>query len=224
MSDEAAEAVEVAGEAGLFRPLEDLLFDAPKTEACPNCDLPVYSEDTFCESCGTQLPGRVVERDDPGILPTVQKQPRYLGENIPGANNIFGLAEANKAVVYLDDSERAQLALSVGEDGKLYDADGNLFDTTGAPGNKAIWVMDKDGNLYAATTQDVGTFQHSSILAGKPVAGAGEIEVSNGEIVSINDKSGHYLPTREFTMRAVNHLRSQGVNISDSQILFTAKR
>jgi hypothetical protein len=201
VSEEAGEAVEVAGETGLFKPLEHLLFEA----------------------CGTKLPGRPDFVDDPGILPTVSKQPKFLGENEPGEHNYFWTEdEPAKAVTYLDESERAHLQLFV-RDGKLYDAEGNLFDTSGARGARAIWVMDKNGNLYASNYREDGIFHHSSMLGGGPAAGAGEIEVSNGVMISISDKSGHYLPTRAFTLRAVGHLRSQGLPIDDSQIVFRAK-
>jgi hypothetical protein len=152
-------------------------------------------------------------------LPAKEMNPRFVGENVPG-NPIWG----GNGVKYLTDTERGGYQLFV-KDGKLYDAEGNLFDTSGAMTvhsgeGRAIFVMDENGNLYASNYQEVGVFHHSSLLAGEPVAGAGELQVSNGEIQIISDKSGHYMPTHDYTMQTVNYLRSLGLNINDSQIEF----
>jgi hypothetical protein len=152
-------------------------------------------------------------------LPTKEMNPRFAGENVPG-NSIWG----GSGVKYLTDEERGAYQLFV-KDGKLYDANGNLFDTSGAMTvhsgqGRAIFVMAENGDLYASNYQEIGAFHHSSLLAGDPVAGAGELQVSNGEIQIISDKSGHYMPTRDYTMQTVNYLRSLGLNIADGQIEF----
>ncbi|WP_156371317.1 hypothetical protein [Nocardia arizonensis] len=101
-----------------------------------------------------------------------QMDPRYVGENIPG-NSIW----PGSAVKYLSAEERKAYELTV-RDGKIYDANGNLFDTTAAStahsgDGKAIFVMDENGKLYASTYHAPGQFHHSSFLAGQPVSGAG---------------------------------------------------
>jgi hypothetical protein len=99
-----------------------------------------------------------------------------------------------------NEARRAELLLTV-KDGKLYNAEGKLFDTSevstlwSGP-NRAIYVMDQNGNFYASE-QIGGKIHHSSILAGKPVAGAGEIQVSKGELQYINRGSRHYEPAPE---------------------------
>lgn len=142
--------------------------------------------------------------------------PQYAGENLPG-NTVW----PGSRVVYLNETERAAFKLTI-RDGKLYDADGNLFDTSGAStlhsgSGRAIFVVDQNGDMYAADFQVRGVFHHSSFLAGGDVAGAGEIEVSNGEIQLITNNSGHYLPTKAMTDQVVSYLESQGVVVPDVQ-------
>ena len=118
-------------------------------------------------------------------------------------------------VAYLDEQQRQQYKLTV-QDGKIYNAKGELFDTASAAtvlgGGKAIFVMDHDGNMYASTSHAVGKFHHSSFLAGQPVAAAGEIEVHNGVVTVVNRKSGHYRPTESQLNQVAEHLSSLGVS------------
>ena len=69
-------------------------------------------------------------------------------------------------VKYLNVDERLHYQVQI-KDGKLFDAQGNLFDTAsahsafGGSGN-AIFIMDESGNIYASTVHSVGKFHHSS--------------------------------------------------------------
>jgi len=56
--------------------------------------------------------------------------------------------------------------------------------------------MDADGTFYASMEQAVGEFHHSSLVAGDPVAAAGELDVGQGVLEALSDKSGHYRPAR----------------------------
>lgn len=127
--------------------------------------------------------------------------------------------DADRGVKYLTPEERAALKLEV-VDGKFYDADGNLFDTSkggsvfsGGQG-KAIFVMDEQGNVYASLNQEVGHFHHSSFFSGNPVAAAGELQIRNGVLESISDRSGHYRPPPEFLDQAIQVLDNQGAGAS----------
>lgn len=139
---------------------------------------------------------------------------RYRGENDPNNPN---RAFNPLTVRYMSPEEREAFRLFVDKDGNLRKAsDGNLFDTSAAKtlwsgDGRAIFVMDGNGNLYATTTQKYGQIHHSSLLAGDPVAGAGEIEVHNGRLVAMTDRSGHYQPTPEMNDRALQNLQSQGI-------------
>jgi len=121
-------------------------------------------------------------------------------------------------VVYLDDVERQQYQLHI-KNGKLYDAKGNLYDTSdaisefGGEGN-AIFVMDKYGSVYASEVHSLGKFHHSSFLSGQPVASAGEIMVENGTLMAVTRRSGHYQPTAEQLEQFLQNLSGSGVDLS----------
>ncbi|NBE80766.1 WXG100-like domain-containing protein [Micromonospora rubida] len=144
-------------------------------------------------------------------MPTQQMNPHYRTETDPTKPPFPG-----QSVRYLDDAEREAHRVVVGRDGQLYRSDGTLFDTTAGSsvhaggGGRAIFVMDERGNLYASNYQAVGDFHHSSFLGGQPVAGAGEIEVVNGRLQLLTDRSGHYMPGRSFTDQVAANLRDAG--------------
>jgi len=114
-------------------------------------------------------------------------------------------------------TERENYRLRFGSDGLIYDAAGHRFDTTNAVriderGVKsylkfAMFVMDAKGNFYASNFQEVHVFHHSSLVAGGEVAAAGELQVTDGRLEFINDRSGHYRGTPEFTEQALDRLR-----------------
>lgn len=146
---------------------------------------------------------------EPGALPEYDSMPldsKYEGEHLPG-NKVFGTA-----VHYLDEIERQDYKLTVGEDGLLRDADGDLFDTRDASslhhpeGGRAIFVMDRNGDLYASSYQEKGIFHHSSFLGGEPVAAAGELGVKDGKVHLISNQSGHYKPPEESVGQFMRHL------------------
>jgi uncharacterized Zn-binding protein involved in type VI secretion len=148
----------------------------------------------------------------PPVLKTTPLLRPYRGENT--AQNRWH--QKTTTVQYLDETERAQFRLSV-KDGKLYDATGKPFDTSQGEslhtlgGGRAIWVMDEKGNIYASNHHEKGEFHHSSFLAGGDVAGAGEMEVKNGELVLLSSRSGHYRPKPEIHKQATSHMASLGI-------------
>lgn len=120
-------------------------------------------------------------------------------------------------VKYLNREERKACELTV-HNGKIYDAQGQLFDTSagktaafGGSEGKAIFVMDHDGKMYASLYTEPGKFHHSSFLAGRPVAAAGEIEVRNGEVVYLSRKSGHYRPSEAQLSQVAQNLSAHGI-------------
>jgi hypothetical protein len=124
-------------------------------------------------------------------------------------------------VHYMDEAERESHRIFVDAEGRLRRArDGELFDTSQAEswhsgGERAIFVMDGSGNLYASNEPEVGRLHHSSLLAGQDVAGAGELKVVDGRLVEMTDKSGHYRPAAETNDQALEALRAQGLRTSD---------
>lgn len=135
----------------------------------------------------------------------------FVGEHVPG-NRIWN----GSAVTYLMTSQRTAWALKFSA-GKIWDASGGLFDTRDGETvhsdvGRAIFVMDADGNFYASTRQEIGKFHHSSFLAGAPVAAAGEVEVVEGVLKAISDRSGHYRPRRSYTSQAIEHMRRNNIS------------
>ncbi|MGH3656416.1 MAG: hypothetical protein ACRDUA_07135, partial [Micromonosporaceae bacterium] len=151
--------------------------------------------------------------------PTRPMDPRRRGEHLPAGSR-------DGAVTYFNDAERERLRLRIGQDGKLRDATGALFDTRRSAGSSsghgfALFVMDSAGNIYATTEQSHGPagIRHSSMLAGAEVAAAGEISVINGVVKIISNQSGHYTPTHDFTQRMVERLRANGVPVAGVKLV-----
>lgn len=135
----------------------------------------------------------------------------YVGEDRPG-NAIWGTA-----VEYLDSSKRRQYELFV-KGSLLVDSNGVAYDTsasaTAFSGGRAIFVMDRTGQIYASTRHAVGKFHHSSFLSGQPVASAGELVVDHGKLKLVSNKSGHYHPTCALDDQVLSELRDRGLNVA----------
>ena len=108
------------------------------------------------------------------------------------------------SVVYLKKMERLRYMLLI-DNGFLRTIDWQLHSSAGDQG----WpfAMDSYGNLF--TTDDeaqAGQFNHSSFNAGKPVVCAGFLKVDHGQLIKINNNSGHYKPSLEELDSAVRLL------------------
>lgn len=75
---------------------------------------------------------------------------------------------------------------------------------------KAIYVMGRTGNIHVSS-HSVGYRHHSSLLAGTNVAGAGELQVENGRLTWISNKSGHYAPSVVHLLQTLHQLQKNGV-------------
>lgn len=164
-------------------------------------------------------------------------RPGFIGEDRPD----FFDSETGKwhnQVHYMDESERLEYRLAVGSDGRFYDAGGQRaldhgdrietvlgFDTGTSTWTKdgrgrAIYVMDGHGDMYAAVADSPETknLRHSSFLSGGPVAGAGEIEVVNGDLMFISRSSGHYRMSPEYLLQVVDRLRAKRLALKPEHI------
>jgi RHS repeat-associated protein len=125
--------------------------------------------------------------------------------------------DAEHGVTILSDQERDQYRVVSNDDGQLvWNKDGEPVDTGDHPG---IYVMDQDGNIYMHPDPAFGEIHHSTLAAGQPVAGAGEMQVINGQPVQVDDRSGHYggsLPDGS-PGRVTNEMNSQGVNTTNTE-------
>ncbi|MFC3542454.1 hypothetical protein [Nonomuraea ferruginea] len=153
---------------------------------------------------GSPIPPPRTAADGPPLR-TIPMRRQHVGEERTG-------------VRYLDEKGLASRRLVI-HDGKLYDVYGRPFDTTRAHAHfsgkgRAIFVMDRYGNLYANSKHVVGEFHHSSFLRGGEVAAAGDVEVKDGVLKAISRHSGHYRPGPEALRQAIDRLRSAGVDFT----------
>lgn len=103
-------------------------------------------------------------------------------------------------------------------DGLLRGADGKPFSTkemtTHFSGKgHAIYVMSEEGHLHASTHLK-GYRHHSSLLAGRQVACAGEMRVHEGRLEWISNKSGHYRPEPIHMIAVLHRLNKLGVPLT----------
>ena len=73
-----------------------------------------------------------------------------------------------------------------------------------------IYVISAEGNMHVSG-HSVGHRHHSSLLAGKAVAAAGELKVSEGRLTMLSNKSGHYMPSLVHLSQAIHLLLKNGV-------------
>ncbi|MGN9788968.1 hypothetical protein ACTMTF_46770 [Nonomuraea sp. ZG12] len=157
---------------------------------------------------GFRIPPARTAADGPP-LDTIPMRERHVGEDQRGVRYLTPEAlERRRLVVH---------------DGRLHDITGKPFDTEDAHshwapgGGRAIFVMDRYGNLYAEKEHVVGEFHHSSFLSGGRVTGAGDIEVENGVLTAISRHSGHYRPKPEDLDRVIGALKRAGIDVDGVQ-------
>ena len=113
----------------------------------------------------------------------------------------------------LGEAERAKLLVGADSGGRLvFTGTGEPLGLTATSQETLIFVALASGAIYASPCDDHAIYHHT--LAGNaPVVAAGEIVVSAGRPLSINNRSGHYRPAPECLQLAVSLLRSKGVRI-----------
>ena len=123
-------------------------------------------------------------------------------------------------VEYLSPAKRRPYWVRVNSFGKLIDANNQLLTTTSGRnfGGAAMFIMDRNGDLFVSMHEEDGKFQHSSLAAGEPLAMAGEIRVERGRITYINNASGHYKPSKTQMSQFINRLRDAGVPLSGVEV------
>ena len=105
---------------------------------------------------------------------------------------------ADRKVRYHRTAAEQESTLVTVRGGRLLRSDGSPVDTrdssTFASGTGVeIFVTDASGEPHMAS-HEIGSTHHSSLLAGEAVGVAGEMQVTDGKIDWVSNKSGHYLP------------------------------
>ena len=133
--------------------------------------------------------------------PTVLMEPAALAE------------DQQRGVIYLDASGREERRVTI-RDGVVYDHHGAVLPDSKNDHNDEInYVMDAAGNFYMFDEYTTPAIRHSSIFAGGPVAGAGNLRIVNGRIVYIDYHSGHYPAGRVFA-NVLAELAAHGVYVA----------
>jgi hypothetical protein len=147
--------------------------------------------------------------------------PQYVGENVAGFDN-WKTRNPNDAPVakyqsnltktqvkYYTPLEQENARVYVGANKKLVLANGEVPDGTW------MFVVDQDGHMIARPFPSAADFiHHSSLAAGKPVLMAGQFLARKGEIVNIQNQSGHYRPDAASFKRFLVALGAQGVELN----------
>lgn len=65
------------------------------------------------------------------------------------------------------------------------------------------------------------TLSHSLLAKGKPVIGAGECDTDdNGNIILVNNKSGHYKPLIKNLRESMKNMKKQGLVVENTEYYF----
>lgn len=89
---------------------------------------------------------------------------------------------------------------------KKYDTGASAVAALGGAQGRAMWIQGPSGRFYSSTNQAVGKFHHSSYLGGRAIKAGGEWKVTDGKLVVIAAKSGHYRPSLAMLKGAVRDL------------------
>ncbi len=130
-------------------------------------------------------------------------------------------------VHYIRKQERVNNNMLIPLGGFLYKDSGRYRYSSAGSNGKDIYAMDKYGNLMSVADDaqfDGGTFRsehrHSSLNAGNNVICAGYIQIVNGEVKYIDNKSGHYKPTEKDLAKAVLILMNEhNLDLKTTQIV-----
>ncbi|GAA5149645.1 hypothetical protein GCM10023213_47630 [Prosthecobacter algae] len=82
-------------------------------------------------------------------------------------------------------------------------------------------ISDNAGEDWDQTSLDF--VNHSSLVKGGSVAGAGELVIKQGELHQVSDSSGHYQPNNNMVAQTLKHFEHQGVDLSQVDVKLVGK-
>ena len=82
-----------------------------------------------------------------------------------------------------------------------------------------IYVMSEHGDIHVSKRQERGYKHHSTLLAGAPIAAAGEMKIKDGKLLLLNNTSGHYKPDQYCLLQVLHSLQKQEANLDDLEIV-----
>jgi len=148
------------------------------------------------------------EGDTYETTPLLQK---YKGEDNPSDPQRWN---APSVCQYLTPKQLEDYELAVVNNLLVYKKSGKIFDSAEANTHwgSSIFVMDSKGGIYVSNIQTPLEFHHSSLLAGQQVAAAGELNVAQGMLLEVSNKSGHYAPTQKLNNQLFTELEAKGMD------------
>ncbi len=166
--------------------------------------------------------------------PQLTMRERFVGEEVPKytPEEIRALRQdptrykllnnMRRLVPYMSTAARDKIEVEIGGDGRLYwKQTGELVQTEYVDRQPPIFVAIREGQwirIFVLAEFDPKVHRHSTISAGQPVIMAGHLTVSDGTLTMINNKSGHYAPSRAVLDHFVEYLRAQGADVSRTAV------
>jgi hypothetical protein len=151
---------------------------------------------------------------------------RWIGEHQPG---FVSKGKPRKPVLYLRTARmRAPYRVTIGADGLLYDARNKLVEA----GPLSLAVADSEGNLYIRDSVAIArdeqrgrkrSFLHSTLLGGGEAEMSFEIQVKDGRVVHLTNRSGHYRPSRMTFVSWLLGIEQKGLDLSQAMVEFDPK-
>lgn len=124
-------------------------------------------------------------------------------------------------VKYFSESEKQAFELFV--DGKiLVNREGvkvdSVYDPEAMSFETSLIVIDKNHRMFLLPFEERGVFHHSSLGAGEDVFFAGTASFGQGVLREFTGGSGHYKPSVQQTLLALQDLRKKGVDLSNTKL------
>jgi hypothetical protein len=134
---------------------------------------------------------------------------QYKGEN----------QRKEKPIVYFTPEERKAHLIYV-KDGKAVDGQGKILDPEIQKYPKrsgfAIFVLTQEGDFIYSFDAEQQVLHHSTLNAAQAVIAAGDMLISNGEILKISNISGHYRPKPNSLDIVLQRLKELGLENTQS--------
>ncbi|MFA6302036.1 MAG: hypothetical protein WC627_02745, partial [Legionella sp.] len=127
---------------------------------------------------------------------------------------VIGLLMLGSIGKQLDCKEKKRFKTYVDIDGLYLIEDGEKKRITNGDFR---YVVSPKGGLYIFINMNGGSY-HNSMRASQPVQCAGCIRIQNGKIESIDNRSGHYCPTKENFLRTLGGLYAAGFIYPETRI------
>lgn len=117
-------------------------------------------------------------------------------------------------VTYLKDIKLEETRLVV-KDGLFWNKSNSEWSLThfANSSKRFLFAINLQGEIFAA--EETHGISHSSFTSGKPVLGAGLLQIEHGQLSSIALESGHYMPTIESGYQIIKILEEKGVRFPE---------